>query len=109
MYITYNLKLSQEIAITQQVRIKTNSSKVLDLNPFNNQVAIYVSGGNAKSYRLKVYENFGPQRALFEQMSSDNVKASFSYKGQPYVLKGYTKGVGTAFDLYCTVYREVIR
>jgi len=110
IYFDYTLKLSREIAVTQQVRIKQNTSKVLDQSPFKNQVAIYISNGNAKSFRLKVYENFDKQKALFEsQMYSDDVKANFYYNGQPYVVRGYTRGVGSTFDLYCTVYREVIK
>jgi len=109
-YTDYALKLSREIAVTQQVRIMQNTSKVLDQSPFKNQVAIYISNGNAKSFRLKVYENFGKQKALFEsQMYSDDVKATFYYNGQPYVVRGYTRGVGSTFDLYCTVYREVLK
>ena len=109
-YIRHTLKLSQEITVTQQVRIQHNTSKVLDQSPFYSKVAIYVSAGNAKSYRLKIYENFGSQRALYEsQTYSENVRVNFRYNGQPYVLRGYTKGSGSAFDLYCTVYREVIR
>ena len=109
-YTDYALKLSREIVVTQQVRIKQNTSKVLDQSPFNNQVAVYISNGNAKNFRLKVYENFGKQKALFEsQMYSDDVKANFYYNGQPYVVRGYTRGVGATFDLYCTVYREVIK
>ena len=109
IYIERAINLTREIAVSPQVRIKSNTSKVLDQTPFQNRVAIYVSGGNANSYRLKIYENFGSQRAFFEKQMSSDVKADFYYNGQPYVLRGITRGAGAKFDLYCTVYRVVIR
>lgn len=109
IYLEHAVNLTREIAVSQQVRIKSNTSKVLDQNPFQNKVAIYVSGGNAKSYRLKIYENFGSQKAFFERQMSSDVKADFYYNGQPYVLRGFTRGAGANFDLYGTVYRVVIR
>lgn len=110
IYIDHTLKLSRQIAVTPHVRIKQNTSKVLDQAPFQNQVAIYVGAGNAKSFMLKIYENFGSQKALYySQMLSEAVWVNFDYKGQPYVLIGATKAVGNTFDLYCTVYREVIK
>jgi hypothetical protein len=109
-YTDYSVKLSREIPVTKLFRIIQNTSKVLDQSPFNNQVAIYISNGNYKSFRLKVYENFDNQKALFESnIYSADVKANFYYRGQPYVVRGTTRGVGTTFDLYCTVYREVIK
>lgn len=112
--LEHTLKLTREIAVTPQIRIRQNTTKILEQSQFQKQVAIAVNGIFAKKrdkpFKIRIFET-SSQKPLFEaELPSGYVNVNFSYSGQEYVLRGYTKAIALGFDyLYCTVYKEASR
>jgi len=113
-FLEYTLKLTREIAVTPQIKIKQNNTIILDQSQFQKQVGISVGGIFAKSrnkpFKIRIYET-SSQKALFEdEIPSGGVTVNFNYGGQEYVLRGYTKATHLGFDyLYFTIYKEASR
>ena len=114
-YLDYTLKLSREIAVTPQIRIRQDTTKVLDHTQFQSKVAIAVGSIYARKrntpFRIKIFETSSPNKPMVDtEVPSGDVKLNFNYYGQEYVLRGYTKAIALGFDyLYCTIYRDVSR